>query len=195
VLILRKIKPEWDRPTKVSLFFPLSYVILTFVVIGFAIQDSYRDFGISILMLCISVPLYLLKNYFQSKKKTAYGCGYKVKRVFVKVVRFLQKLFLIASPATKDVPLAPVPHYTAASPIIDVSSYNPAKLFKKCVKIGMKNNSRPNYQNSHHQSLEIQSKELLNDTEKCTKESVGKNQIHNVKIDQSFKKYESKFKN
>jgi len=51
VLVLRKTKPEWDRPTRISLFFPILDVILTLVVVAFAMQDSYEDFGISVLIL------------------------------------------------------------------------------------------------------------------------------------------------
>merc|ERR1712136_35622 len=138
--------------------------------------------------LCTIIPVFFAKKYFKSIKKASKGCGYIIEKVHIKLCRFLQKLFLVASPALEEMPLHPIIKTATASSIT-----------KDPLSIGMKNDSRPCNQNSQndnqHQSLEIQSKELLIDNEKCIKESVRKNQIHNVKIDQTFKKYESKFKN
>jgi len=187
VVVLRKTKPEWDRPKRVSLIFPFLYVTLCLVVIGFAIQQSYHDFGIAILIMCTIIPVFFAKKYFKSIKKASKWYGYKIEKVLIKLCRFLQKLFLVASPDLEEMPLHLIKTATASSITNDPLS------------TGMKNDSRPCNQNSQndnqHQSLEIQSKELLIDNEKCIKESLRKNQIHNVKIDPTFKKYESKFKN
>merc|ERR1712126_94769 len=100
-------------------------VILTLVVVAFAMQDSYEDFGISILILFLSAPLYYFTICFKSKKKAAIGCGHKFQRPFVKATHFLQKLLLIASQATEDVPLNLVLNDTPTGSIVNNSIFNP----------------------------------------------------------------------
>merc|ERR1712126_394572 len=91
-----------DRPNRVSLLFPFLYVIISLAVIGFAIQNAYLDFGISILIMGASIPVYFAKNYFKSKKKSSNGFIYKIEKQFNKTSKFLQKLFLVAPPYLEE---------------------------------------------------------------------------------------------
>ena len=125
VVVLRKTKPEWDRPNKISLIFPFLYVTLCLVVIGFAIQDSYRNFGIAILIMCTSIPFYYAKKYFESKKKAANGYGYKIEKVFIKFSRFLQKLLFVASPPSEEMPLYLMINTATASSITKINCPRP----------------------------------------------------------------------
>jgi len=108
VVVLRKLKPEWERPNRISLIFPFIYVTVSLIVIGMAIQDDYEGFGESILIMCIMVPVYFIKTYCKSKKKNSgkTGFGYQLEKLSFKIIHFIQKLFLIASQDSGEIPLS-----------------------------------------------------------------------------------------
>jgi len=144
VVVLRKTKPEWDRPNRISLIFPLLYVGLSFTVIIFAIQDSYEDFGISLAIMLITVPAYFIKTHFWSKKKASTGLRYEIKSFFAKISLFLQKLFLIASSASEEMPLDPTINLMIAGGIISNSLSNSVLSYDTDVKIEMENDAKSN---------------------------------------------------
>jgi len=144
VAVLRKTKPEWDRPNRISLIFPFLYVSLSLTVIIFAIQDSYVDFAISLAIMFITVPAYFIKTNFWSKKKASTGFRYEIKNAFAKISLFLQKLFLIASSASEEMPLDPTINPTIAGPITNDSSSNSALSHDTDVKIEIENDANSN---------------------------------------------------
>jgi len=200
VLVLRKTKPEWDRPKRVSLMFPIISIILTLLVVGFAINDDYQDLSISILIMCMSAPLYFIKTYFISRKmmSTAYGC--RIKKVMVRITHFLQKLFLITSQGTEEVPLTFVQNKTTAARTTYGSMQHDSlsdtdESFRNYTEINMENETKSDMQlhKSNHVPVETLSMESIIDNETCIDKSLKENQNNQLEIDQVFEKYKSKF--
>ena len=67
---LRWRRPEWERPIKVSLFFPAAYILLTLAITGLPIVAKPLETAIGFIMILSAVPVYFgLVTGTKSKSK------------------------------------------------------------------------------------------------------------------------------
>jgi len=88
---LRWKYPELPRPIKVSLFFPILYIIATIFVVTMPIFSRPMETVFGILMILTAVPVYFVFIAWKNKPKP-------VKQAIDSSTRFLQKLLCVVSP-------------------------------------------------------------------------------------------------
>jgi len=86
LLYFRRKLPEAHRPLKISLFWPITYMIMTVFICAVPLITAPVEVGFGILIVCTGIPVYLIFVKWQPKALTDWGA---------KSTRFLQKLFLI----------------------------------------------------------------------------------------------------
>lgn len=60
LLYLRRSQPKLERPIKVNLFFPIVFIILTTLVIGFTFYSTPLDSFVCLGLIFIGVPVYII---------------------------------------------------------------------------------------------------------------------------------------
>lgn len=60
LIVLRKTRPDMDRPIKVNLFFPITFVVICFGIIGVIVASSPVDSLTCLLVILAGVPVYWL---------------------------------------------------------------------------------------------------------------------------------------
>jgi len=93
---LRWKHPEWNRPLKVNLIFPIIYIIATIFITIVPMIAKPKETGIGVVIIMTGVPVYFI--FVAWKNKPA------VVRKFLRAVTVcLQKLLVVVTPPKKDV--------------------------------------------------------------------------------------------
>jgi amino acid transporter len=58
ILVLRRSRPDMDRPIKVNLFFPVTFVAIVFAIIAVIVYTSPLDSLMCLLVILAGVPVY-----------------------------------------------------------------------------------------------------------------------------------------
>jgi len=90
---LRWKHPEWERPLKVNLFFPIIYIIATIFITIVPMIAKPKETGIGVVIILTGVPVYFI--FFAWKNKPVF-----IRKFLDFITKFTQKL-LMASPSTK----------------------------------------------------------------------------------------------
>jgi len=92
---LRWKHPEWDRPIKVHLIFPVLYILATIFITIVPMIASPIETGIGIAIIATGIPVYFFfiarKNKSQLEKKILASCNTS-----------LQKLLIVMPPSAKQ---------------------------------------------------------------------------------------------
>jgi solute carrier family 7 L-type amino acid transporter-like protein len=88
---LRWKHPDWDRPIKVHLFFPVIYVIASIFITVVPMAASPVETGIGTVIILTGVPVYFIFVYW--KNKPAF-----FKNMLASVTRALQTLIVVVPP-------------------------------------------------------------------------------------------------
>merc|ERR1712128_275838 len=91
---LRWKHPEWERPIKVHLIFPILYVIASIVITIVPMMASPVETGIGCAIIATGVPVYFIFVYWNSKPAF-------IKRILAGVTVCLQKLIVVVPPPKK----------------------------------------------------------------------------------------------
>jgi len=92
---LRWKHPEWNRPIKVHLFFPVIYVIASIFITIVPMVASPVETGIGTAIILTGVPVYFIFVYW--KNKPAF-----FKNMLASLTLALQTLFVVVPPPTKN---------------------------------------------------------------------------------------------
>lgn len=86
-------QPDWPRPIKVNLIFPIIYLLASiFITVVPMIADPIGT-GFGIIIIATGVPVYLLFIYWENKPKC-------VRNAIIEITQFLQKIMVVV-PADK----------------------------------------------------------------------------------------------
>ena len=88
--VLRRMHPDWERPIKVNLFFPLIYTLATIFILIVPIIASPIESCIGIGITLTGIPVYFLFFYWESKPRVIRVISHKFTKIF-------QKLFIVNS--------------------------------------------------------------------------------------------------
>lgn len=89
----KKKQPDWPRPIKVNLIFPIIYLLASiFITVVPMIADPIGT-GFGIIIIATGVPVYLLFIYWENKPKC-------VRNAIIEITQFLQKIMVVV-PADK----------------------------------------------------------------------------------------------
>merc|ERR1711953_459759 len=88
VPVLRYQHPEWDRPIKVNLIFPILYIIASIMITVVPMAASPLNTAIGTGMILTGVPVYFLFIYWKNKPAI-------IKRILGFVTEFLQKILIV----------------------------------------------------------------------------------------------------
>jgi len=91
---LRWKHPEWERPIKVHLIFPILYVIASIVITIVPMMASPVETGIGCAIIATGVPVYFIFVYWNSKPAF-------IKRILGNVTSVSQKLLLVLPKGSK----------------------------------------------------------------------------------------------
>eukprot|EP00090_Calanus_glacialis_P042179 TRINITY_DN7489_c0_g1_i2.p1 TRINITY_DN7489_c0_g1~~TRINITY_DN7489_c0_g1_i2.p1 ORF type:complete len:506 (-),score=126.10 TRINITY_DN7489_c0_g1_i2:224-1741(-) len=91
---LRWKHPEWDRPIKVHLFFPIIYVIASIFITIVPMIASPVETGIGTVIILTGIPVYYI--FVAWKDKPAF-----VKKMLASMTLVLQKLIVVVPPPKK----------------------------------------------------------------------------------------------
>lgn len=64
VVVLRKTKPKWDRPLKISIIYPFLFLFVAIAVLGTSVNTIY-----GIALMSTSVPVYFTLKLLKMKRK------------------------------------------------------------------------------------------------------------------------------
>jgi len=65
--VLRRMHPEWERPIRVNMFFPIIYTIATIFITIVPMIASPIETGIGIAIILTGVPVYFIFVYWKNK--------------------------------------------------------------------------------------------------------------------------------
>jgi len=91
---LRWKHPEWERPIKVNIIFPIIYIIATIFITVVPSIASPKETGMGVLIIATGIPVYFLFIYWKNKPLW-------FKRIINAGTIFLQKLFVVMPPEKK----------------------------------------------------------------------------------------------
>jgi L-type amino acid transporter 8 len=91
---LRWKHPEWDRPIKVNLFFPIIYIIATIFITGLPMIITPIETAIGLGMIATGIPVYFV--FVAWKKKPEF-----ILRLSCNFTIFLQKMMMVVAPLKK----------------------------------------------------------------------------------------------
>jgi len=91
---LRWKHPEWERPIKVHLFFPIIYIIATIFITVVPMISTPVETGIGIGIIATGIPVYFI--FIAWKDKPVF-----IKKMIRGVTVCLQKLFVVVPPPKK----------------------------------------------------------------------------------------------
>ncbi|XP_017300474.1 Y+L amino acid transporter 2 [Diaphorina citri] len=89
ILYLRYTQPDMHRPIKVSLWVPISFVLICVFLVVTPILEAPREVGMAVLITLSGVPVYLIGVKWRDKPEA-------FTRSFNALTYFVQKLFLSA---------------------------------------------------------------------------------------------------
>lgn len=92
---LRYKHPEWERPIKVPLFWPIIYIIATIFITVVPMLASPENTLMGCLIIATGIPVYYLFIGWQSKPEC-------VHRVVDCITQFLQKIMVVVPPEKKQ---------------------------------------------------------------------------------------------
>jgi len=93
---LRWKHPEWNRPLKVNLFFPIIYIIATVFITIVPMIAKPKETGIGLVIILTGVPVYFIFVAWKNKPAV-------IRKFLSSVTVCLQKLIIVVTPPKKDV--------------------------------------------------------------------------------------------
>uniref|UniRef100_A0A0K2TP09 Y+L amino acid transporter 2like [Apis florea] n=1 Tax=Lepeophtheirus salmonis TaxID=72036 RepID=A0A0K2TP09_LEPSM len=91
---LRYKYPDWERPIKVNLFFPIIYIIATIFITVVPMIASPVETGIGIGIILTGVPVYFIFVAWKNKPKV-------IQSASVQLTKLIQKLLIVVPPQSK----------------------------------------------------------------------------------------------
>jgi len=91
---LRWKRPDLERPIKVSLIFPIIYIICSIFVTVLPMYAEPVETGMGLVIILTSVPVYLVFIYWKNKPKV-------IQDAITACTHALQKLFIVVGPENK----------------------------------------------------------------------------------------------
>merc|ERR1712156_666647 len=88
---LRWKHPEWDRPIKVSLIWPLLYTLATIFITIVPMVASPVETGIGIAIILTGVPVYFIFVWWKNKPKF-------IQKLSANFTKFMQQMFVVLPP-------------------------------------------------------------------------------------------------
>jgi len=95
LLVLRVTRPEMERPIKVSLFFPVFYLLVCVFLIVTPLTSSPYECLMGLAMVATGVPVYMLCVMWEKKPQ-----GYRI--AYAKFTKLTQKLFFTVHEDKQD---------------------------------------------------------------------------------------------
>jgi len=92
---LRWKHPEWERPIKVHLFFPIIYVIASIFITLVPMYASPKETGIGLCIILTGIPVYFIFVYW--KNKPAF-----INNLLAAITISLQKMLVVVPPNKKS---------------------------------------------------------------------------------------------
>jgi len=86
--VLRYQHPDWERPIKVNLVFPILYIIASIMITVVPMAAEPMNTAIGTGMILTGVPVYIIFVYWKNKPKF-------VKKIFAVITEITQKLLLV----------------------------------------------------------------------------------------------------
>jgi len=93
--VLRYRHPEWERPIRVHMIFPILYTIATVFITIVPMIASPMETGIGIVIILTGVPVYFIFVYWKDKPKI-------VQSLLAKMTGVCQKLMIVVPPGKKQ---------------------------------------------------------------------------------------------
>jgi len=93
---LRYKHPEWERPIKVNMIFPIIYILATIFITIVPMIASPIETGIGIGIISTGIPVYFLFVDNRRRKSNF------EKKIIVNSTNILQKLFVVMPPSSKQ---------------------------------------------------------------------------------------------
>jgi len=85
---LRWKHPEWDRPIKVHLIFPILYIIATVYITIVPMVASPVETGIGIAIILTGIPVYFIFVYWKNKPAA-------IQKASGRFTQFMQKMVVV----------------------------------------------------------------------------------------------------
>jgi len=92
--VLRRMHPEWERPIRVNMFFPIIYTIATIFITIVPMIASPIETGIGIAIILTGVPVYFIFVYWKNKPQF-------IQSILATMTIVLQKLMIVVPPSAK----------------------------------------------------------------------------------------------
>ncbi|KAF6021764.1 SLC7A6 [Bugula neritina] len=86
LIYFRKQRPDAPRPLKISLFWPICYLIMTVFICAVPLMTAPQEVGMGLLIVCTGIPVYIIFVKWQPKQLI---------RFTVKFTKFFQKILII----------------------------------------------------------------------------------------------------
>merc|ERR1712141_782016 len=86
--VLRRMHPEWERPIRVHMIFPILYTLATVFITIVPMVASPVETGIGIAIILTGVPVYFIFVYWKNKPKF-------ILQISATATKFLQSMFLV----------------------------------------------------------------------------------------------------
>ncbi|ESO87801.1 hypothetical protein LOTGIDRAFT_179200 [Lottia gigantea] len=90
MLVLRKTKPNMERPIRMPTFIPVSFLIVVIFLLIVPLYAAPYDTGMGVLIVCSGIPVYILGVMWKKKPVAFTNFVYNI-------TKKSQKLFLVAS--------------------------------------------------------------------------------------------------
>jgi solute carrier family 7 L-type amino acid transporter-like protein len=87
--------PEWERPIRVNMFFPIIYTIATIFITIVPMIASPIETGIGIAIILTGVPVYFIFVYWKNKPQF-------IQSLLANMTIVLQKLMIVVPPSAKS---------------------------------------------------------------------------------------------
>merc|ERR1719384_740103 len=92
---LRWKQPDWDRPIKVNLIFPIIYILATIFITVVPMIITPVETAIGLAIIATAVPVYFLFISWRNKPAA-------LQRLSGSVTSLLQRLFVVVPPSKRD---------------------------------------------------------------------------------------------
>jgi len=92
---LRWAHPEWDRPIRVNLIWPLLYTLATIFITIVPMVASPVETGIGIAIILTGVPVYFVFVWWKNKPKF-------IQKLSANFTIFMQRMFVVLPPQSKE---------------------------------------------------------------------------------------------
>ncbi|CAH8294887.1 unnamed protein product, partial [Schistosoma turkestanicum] len=88
VIVFRITRPNYPRPVKAPILFPIIYVLVSIFLVIFAFTAAPIESLLGVVILCAGIPLYLIGCVWRKKSKS-------IERKFESFTIAVQKLFRV----------------------------------------------------------------------------------------------------